>query len=381
MRLFVRQTYGSVACNDSFAFIDLSCGPSKQRLLQSKQSSRLQSTCALGGDYIRRRGLDELLKRSSSSPVPNSKLRSHSFTPTTVQSPIMPTPTPPTPPIPTPPGPTPTPPSSRPSTAPKNQSKADHQTSNQQHPTKIQADLSNQQRETRESSRTMKPSSKNITRVHIRSRSISPATPLTPSTPLFHYSTHHQLTNQLSSPPTLMPRSDSFDRLRGRCQNGDDQSDTESHISIYNTRAPRRPNPRREELLKAQRLQQQRQLSQRQIEAERAARRLELEAKQRELAARQAKLDAERRERENRNYEQMMAYKRQQETMSRQNGSPAQVRRHPRQNHLRSRTIGCIQPVDREVQRGIAERWARINRISNNYDKQLIMPKYQKSIH
>lgn len=184
-----------------------------------------------------------------------------------------------------------------------------------------------------------------------------------------------------------MPRSDSFDRLRGR-HNGDDQSDTESHISIYNTRAPLRRatnNPRREELLKAQRLQNlsQRQLEadraarQLELEAERAARRIELEAKQRELAERQAKLDAERRERESRNYEQMMAYKRQQETMSRQNRSPQVIRR----SHLRSRTIGCIQPVDREIQRGIAERWARINQISNNYDKQLIMPKYQKSIH
>jgi len=176
-----------------------------------------------------------------------------------------------------------------------------------------------------------------------------------------------------------MPRSDSFDRLRGR-HNGDDQGDAESHISIYNTRAPIRRttnNSRREELLKAQRLQAQQQ-SKQQLEADRAARRLELEAKQRELAQRQAQLDAERRERETRNYEQMMAYKRQQETMSRQNGaSPAGVRRH----HLRSRTIGCIQPVDREIQRGIAERWARINQISNNYDKQLIMPKYQKSIH
>ena len=170
-----------------------------------------------------------------------------------------------------------------------------------------------------------------------------------------------------------MPRSDSFDRLRGR-QNGDDKSDAESHISIYNTRAPLRRatnNPRREELLKVQRLQQQ------ELEANRAARRLELEAKQRELAERQAKLDAERREQENRNYEQMIAYKRQQETMSqRQNQSPQVLRR----SHLRSRTIGCIQPVDREIQRGLAERWARINQISNNYDKQLIMPKYQKSI-
>ena len=372
----------------------MSCGPSKQRLLQSKQSSRLQNTCALGGDYIRRRGLDELLKRSSSSPVfPNSKLPSHSLTttqPTTVQTRMKPTPTPP-PSIPTPPGPTPTPPSSRPSTAPKsNQARQQtDQRSTDQRPTdqrlndqKQQADQTSkqlqQQRETRESSRTIKPSSKNITRVHIRSRSISPATPLTPSTPsLFHYSTHHQLTNQLSSPPTLMPRSDSFDRLRGR-HNGDDQSDAESHISIYNTRAPLRRatnNPRREELLKAQRLQHQNQ-SQQELEANRAARRLELEAKQRELAERQAKLDAEQRERESRNYEQMMAYKRQQETMSRQNQSPQVLRR----SHLRSRTIGCIQPVDREIQRGIAERWARINQISNNYDKQLIMPKYQKSI-
>ena len=357
----------------------MSCGPSKQRLLQSKQSSRLQNTCALGGDYIRRRGLDELLKRSSSSPVfPNSKLPSHSLTttqPTTVQTRMKPTPTPP-PSIPTPPASTP--PSSRPSTAPKsNQARqqADQRPTDQRlNDQKQQADLTSkqlqQQRETRESSRTMKPSSKNITRVHIRSRSISPATPLTPS--LFHYSTHHQLTNQRSSPPTLMPRSDSFDRLRGR-HNGDDQSDAESHISIYNTRAPLRRatnNPRREELLKVQRLQQQ------ELEANRAARRLELEAKQRELAERQAKLDAERREQENRNYEQMMAYKRQQETISRQNQSPQVLRR----SHLRSRTIGCIQPVDREIQRGLAERWARINQISNNYDKQLIMPKYQKSI-
>merc|ERR1711935_1312744 len=257
-------------------------------------------------------------------------------------------------PVPPPTPPIPTPPSSRPSTS------GAASTPPQQ-----------QQHQLRESSRTMKPSSKNITRVHIRSRSISPATPLTPS--LFHYSTH-QLTNQRSSPPTLMPRSDSFDRLRGR--NYDDHSDAESHISVYNTRTPKRPNRRRDELLQQQRRQQEE--HRRHLDAEKVARQREVDLRHKQLVEKQRDFDEQRKLDQKRNYEQMLAYQKQQAAMSRQVHERQQQQR---PNHFRSRTIGSIQPIDLERQRSIAERWARINQISNNYDKQLIMPKYQKCIH
>ena len=213
-----------------------------------------------------------------------------------------------------------------------------------------------------------------------------------------------------------MPRSDSFDRLRGRAY--DEYSDTESHVSIYNTWAPRKPNPKREELLKAQRAQQQKnhQETQRQLEAERLARRKELEQKQRELAEKQRQIAEKQLEQEKRKriekqeqllasnqqaaaekqreaaerqraleakqrleqYEKMVAY--QEQERKRQELKQLEKIRN-RRNHVRSRTIGTIPTIDPERQRTIAERWAKINQISKNYDKQLIMPKYQKSIY
>jgi len=210
-----------------------------------------------------------------------------------------------------------------------------------------------------------------------------------------------------------MPRSDSFDRLRGRAY--DEYSDTESHVSIYNTWTPRKPHPKREELLKAQRAQQQKNRveTQRQLEAEKLARRKELEEKQRVLtekqrqqheeqearkrieqhdqlleskqkalaekqrlaAERQRALEAKQRLEQ---YEKMIAY--QEQERKRQELKQLEKIRN-RRNHVRSRTIGTIPTIDPERQRTIAERWARINQISNNYDKQLIMPKYQKSIY
>jgi len=208
-----------------------------------------------------------------------------------------------------------------------------------------------------------------------------------------------------------MPRSDSFDRLRGRTY--DEYSDTESHISIYNTWAPRKPNPKREELLKAQRAQQQknRQETQRQLEAEKLARRKELEQKQQALAEKQRQIAEKQREQEARKrveqQEQQQALaEKQRQTAERQRALEAQQRLEQyekmvayqeqerkrqelkqlekirnRRNHVRSRTIGTIPTINPERQRTIAERWAKINQISKNYDKQLIMPKYQKSIY
>lgn len=170
-----------------------------------------------------------------------------------------------------------------------------------------------------------------------------------------------------------MPRSDSFDRLRGR-NYADDQSDAESHISVYNTRTPKRPNPRRQELLQQQRRQQEE--HRRNVDAEKAARQREVDLRHKQLVEKQRNLDVQRQLQQKRNYEQMVAYQKQQAAMSRQVHE-----RQQRPNHFRSRTIGSIQPIDLERQRSIAERWARINQISNNYDKQLIMPKYQKCIH
>lgn len=160
-----------------------------------------------------------------------------------------------------------------------------------------------------------------------------------------------------------MPRSDSYSRLRGRLH--EDVSDNESHISVYNTRTPRKrinkhqPNPqlsqdRNHEDLQRKKLEWLK------------CRQLEFEEEQRQENLRLYE------ERKRKEHQQMIAYQNQQEAQS--------VKRH---HHVRSRTIGAIQPMDLARQRSIAARWARINEISHNYDKQPIMPKYQrqKTVH
>jgi hypothetical protein len=48
--------------------------------------------------------------------------------------------------------------------------------------------------------------------------------------------------------------------------------------------------------------------------------------------------------------------------------------------HRRQRSIGSVHLPSENIRNTIAARWARINQISNNYEKHTILPKYQRFI-